>query len=311
MSQTFDGADVSHWQGQISWSEFNPGAAFVFIKAGGGDDGMYTDPQFNANKSGVRALGSQMPHGFYWFGSSNDATDEATYFVNNCVSDLQVGEALVLDSESGSALSPDWCLTWLNQVEALTGVKPLIYMSASKTTSQDWSQVVAGNFGLWVADYSVPPTGTVPIGYWSFYAFQQFADNGSFPGISGNVDRDAFFSEAITDFYKYGKQPAPVVAPPLQVEVPAPAAPASTDVSGTSATPTPPTSPEPPPSTGATTPTTPSGTNVDGVITSPKVPGPPPTTSPGVVVGPQPKTNSSLWAKMLNALSSLIKWLKL
>lgn len=324
-SKLFYGADVSHWQGNISWSAFNPGAAFVFIKAGGGDgsapNATYVDPQFTANKAGVRALGGQMPHGFYWFGGNGSPTEEAEFFVQNCVSDLQVGEVLVLDSESGAALAPDWCLTWLQVVESQTGVKPLIYMSASRTTAQDWSAVVANGNGLWVADYSVSVQDNVPIAHWPFYAFQQYADNGTFPGISGNVDADAFFAPAITSFLEYGKQPEATPAP-LPV-APAPAPPASPVDSGTSAQPTPPTLSEPQPSTGATTPTTPSstvtitgtvpvtpGTNIDGVkkpITQSPTntggqTGNTPVKTPAVTVGE--------FDKVENWLVRLIKWLK-
>lgn len=221
--QTFYGADISTYQGAVNWAAFNPGAAFVFIKAGGGDgktQPLYVDDKFAANKAGARSLGAQMPHGFYWFGGSNDATDEAHYFATNCVNDLEVGEVLVLDSESGAALSPAWCLEWLQAVESLTGVKPLIYMSASKTTEHDWSAVVANGNGLWVADYGVTPTQTVPIKYWPFYAFHQYKDNGTFPGISGNVDADAAFLEALTDFYKYGKQPTTTTPPPTPAPAP-------------------------------------------------------------------------------------------
>lgn len=270
----FYGADVSTYQGNIDWQAFNPGAAFVFIKAGGGDDGNYVDDKLAANKAGARSLGNAMPRGFYWFGGNGSATDEADYFVTECVPDLQVGEILVLDSEFGKSLDPAWCLEWLQRVEARTGVKPLIYMSASRVTEKDWSAVAANGNGLWVADYAVAPADNVPIKYWAFYAFQQYSDSGTFPGIAGKVDTNAFFAKALNDFFRYGKQPETVVAPVLPPPAPT----------------TPPSAP-PAPVVPSLSPGQGSGENPDGSVNVPvtvkkPLPPPAPVDQPGEVVSP-------------------------
>lgn len=242
---TFYGADVSQWQGVINWPKFNPGASFVFIKATGGDNGLYTDSQLVNNKKGARALGNQMPRGYYHFGGNAAATTEADYFCS-AMKDLQVGEVVVLDSEYGKALDPAWCLTWLKRVESKLGVKPLIYMSASRLFAHDWSAVANAGYGLWVAHYGVQPSGTVPIKYWKFYAFHQYSSSGTFPGISGRVDCNAFFAPNISSFFKYGKP-----APPAPAPAPAP----------TPANPTP--VPPPAPKVEPTTPTAPIPTNTE------------------------------------------------
>lgn len=220
---TFYGADVSRWQGDVNWPAFNPGAAFVFIKAGGGDDGLYTDGKFYQNRDGVRSLGSDMPHGYYWFAGGGDPIGEANYFCD-LLPDLQTGEVLVLDWEISPGFNHDeWCARFINQVKARTGITPLFYTNQNRVVSEDWSQTVATGCGLWVAHYGIGPDGDVPIKWWPFYAFHQYSSSGSFPGISGRVDTNAFFADAITDFYKYGKQSVvlpPVIAPPLPPLVP-------------------------------------------------------------------------------------------
>lgn len=232
---TFYGCDVSRWQGIIDWNALNPGAAFVFFKGGGGDDGNYVDSQFQNNLAGVRLLGNEMPHGWYWFASMGDPIAEANYFVDNCCSDIRIGEVLVLDDEVPGSLDPTWAKQWLDQVANRVGFKPIIYLSDSEVLNHDWSPVVDAGYGLWLADWAVSPADNAPLKYWPFYAFQQYTDNAHFPGIeggTGNVDADAFFASAITDFFKYGKQPSPsapvaLSAPPEQpIPVPAPVPPA-------------------------------------------------------------------------------------
>ena len=218
---TYYGADISRWQGTVDWPAFNPGAAFVFFKAGGGDGGNYIDSQFENNLAGSRALGNQMPHGVYWFLQGDDPVGEANYFIQNVGNRLQTGEVIVLDCETSSGVNPNNAKQWLDTVSSVLGFKPIVYMSDNTVLTHDWSAVANANYGLWVADWGVDTSNNVPLKYWPFYAFQQYKDNGTFPGISGNVDADAFFADAISDFYKYGK-PANVPPP---IETPAPVQP--------------------------------------------------------------------------------------
>lgn len=60
---------------------------------------------------------------------------------------------LVLDWESGNLNNPAWVKDFCDRVYSKTGVKPVVYMSASPANSYDWSSVVAGDYGLWIASY--------------------------------------------------------------------------------------------------------------------------------------------------------------
>lgn len=60
------GIDVSHWQGNIDWSKVKAaGIQFAIIKAGGSDDGFYTDSKWEANYKGAKANGIAV--GAYYF----------------------------------------------------------------------------------------------------------------------------------------------------------------------------------------------------------------------------------------------------
>ena len=60
------GIDVSHWQGNIDWSKVKAaGISFAIIKAGGSDDGFYTDSKWEANYKGAKANGIAV--GAYYF----------------------------------------------------------------------------------------------------------------------------------------------------------------------------------------------------------------------------------------------------
>ena len=192
-------ADVSHWQGSISWS--NTGLDAVIIKCGGGDAGLYTDPMFAQNKAGARR--SNILCGFYYFAGHGDPTAEADYFLKIINNDIQQGELLALDAETGQ--SPLWCKTFLDRVSSQVGFKPLIYCPSNN--GWDWSPVVKGDYGLWYARYHwlYSVTKNPPIKCWPFYAIYQYSSTGKVPGIAGNVDMD-YTKMDLSTLKKYGKK---------------------------------------------------------------------------------------------------------
>lgn len=221
------GADVSRWQGVINFVDVKSALKFVIAKASGGDGGLYPDSQFSRNKGELRAQG--LLRGFYHFAGAGDPVAEADHFVNT-VGDIQKGEILVLDWEVSHPNPVGWCLQFLNRVKERTGVKALVYMNGSTLKAFDWSPVVSGDFGLWIASWGAND-GNVPSNRpssdeWGFYAIWQYTSNGSVPGIGGRVDLDLFLGDE-TAFVKYGNGtdiPAPTPAPaqPAPVQVPAP-----------------------------------------------------------------------------------------
>ena len=79
------GIDISRWQGNfnIEAAKKNHGVEFVIIKAGGGDNVLYKDSQFENNYAKAKAAG--VPVGAYFYGNAfnvQQAEREADYFLS-------------------------------------------------------------------------------------------------------------------------------------------------------------------------------------------------------------------------------------
>ena len=72
----FYGIDVSHYQGNIDWNAVaKTGINFAFVKAGGSEDGIYTESMFEKNYAGAKAAGLNV--GAYYFPGPNFTSEEA------------------------------------------------------------------------------------------------------------------------------------------------------------------------------------------------------------------------------------------
>lgn len=196
------GTDQSYWQpNQITEGDF------IICKATEGTG--YVDPtcdaKYQLNKNAGKLLG------VYHYARPDLGTtpeDEARFFVENCKG--YIGEAiLALDWESANKWDTGWAKRWLDKVKELTGIKPLIYMSSSVTYAYDWSAVVAGDYGLWVANYGNNDGtnhGCPAVGYWGIIAMHQYTSN--------PLDKDEFFGDANTwRAYAGAKGATPTPAP--------------------------------------------------------------------------------------------------
>lgn len=193
-----NGIDVSRWQSDINL--YNVDADFVVVKATEGSG--YTSPTFRTQADAT--LGSGKKLGVYHYMTyMTPAKQQAEYFCK-VVSDY-VGEAiLVLDFESTATYGgARFALKFLQRVEEITGVKPLVYTSQSVTRSLDWTNVVNEGYGLWVARYPLGYTTTGyrddlsygSVGYWDTVAMYQYTSSGRIAGYSGNLDLDIFYGD--------------------------------------------------------------------------------------------------------------------
>lgn len=195
------GIDISKWQ---SVGTGDGAYDFVICKATEGVG--YTDPNCDKHYQRAKAQGKLL--GVYHFARpdlGNTAEAEAEWFVSQIKG--YIGEAiLVLDWEVFTH-RVDWAKAFLDKVYALTGVKPLIYMSASVVNGNNWSDVVKGDYGLWIAGYPAkynvknPPTPTeadMPygLGAWAFWAIWQYSSS------AGTLDLDIAAMDA-TAWRKY------------------------------------------------------------------------------------------------------------
>ena len=183
------GIDISNWQKGLDIA--STGAEFVICKATQGT--TFVDPSCDRHYQLAKRLGLKL--GVYHYASGGDPIAEADFFLRNIQG--YIGEAiLILDWERlqnprfGEHAS--WCKRFLDRVKDKTGVKPLIYMSASVLRMADWSPVSNADYGLWIAGYpdnrdswDIPnfPFSIYP---WKFYALWQYTSSG------GRLDRDIF-----------------------------------------------------------------------------------------------------------------------
>ncbi len=214
------GIDISVWQRGLNIAA--TGAEFAICKATQGT--TIVDPCCDAHYQAAKKLGLKL--GVYHYAAGGDPLAEADFFVKNIRG--YIGEAiLILDWEKNQNSRynehASWCLKFLNRVKELTGVKPLIYMSASVTKVADWSSVVKADYGLWVAGY---PDGRdswdIPdfkwnVSPWPFYAIWQYSSS------NGRLDRDVFMGDrAAWDKYAAIQGTATQAAPQNTPTAPSP-----------------------------------------------------------------------------------------
>lgn len=207
------GCDISNWQGVGAGDGYD----FVIIKATEGYG--YVDPKCDQHYQRAKANGQL--RGVYHFARpdlGNSAVTEADWFVDNIQGYIK-DAVLVLDWEC-STWNVGWAKEWLDRVYSRTGVRPMIYMSASVISQYNWNDVVNGNYGLWIAGYPAqydvpnPPTpdcGDMPynIGPWPFWAIWQYTS------CAGAFDKDisGLDATAWAKYAGYYQEPKPEPTP--------------------------------------------------------------------------------------------------
>ena len=202
------GIDISHHQKGIDLGAID--VDFVICKATEGNG--YTDEMCDTFYQKAKSLGKKL--GIYHFARpdlGNSPEAEADWFIKETLG-YHKEAILVLDWERGNLKNVTWAKQWLDRVYEKTGVKPLIYMSASVMRSADWSSVVKADYGLWVANYGAnngsaneSAFNKYPLKYWTFYALWQYTSKGRLRGYNGNLDLNYFSGDkAAWDKYAGG-----------------------------------------------------------------------------------------------------------
>jgi GH25 family lysozyme M1 (1,4-beta-N-acetylmuramidase) len=201
-----EGIDVSHWQNTINWTKVAAaGKKFAIIKATESTD--YVDPLYATNHAGAKAAG--LWTGAYHFArpstNANDAVLEADHFA--AVMNVGAGDLIpALDLEASGGLSvaalQTWVMTFVGEVTAKVGVRPMIYTSPAfwkKYMGDTQALADAGYKTLWIAHWGVT-SPTVPANNWGGrgWTFWQYTSDGTVPGISGRVDLDRFNGADLT-----------------------------------------------------------------------------------------------------------------
>lgn len=225
--------DVASYQTGINLPATNTDIAIMKATQGTG----YTNPDFHRAIQQAKNAGQGV--GAYDFAVTGvNPTAEANHFINVTRPYIGKGVLPILDWEPASPCNVDWALTWLQKVEAAYGVKPMIYMNISTENSCNWSRVVQGNYGLWIAGgrhYNTVltkdqvPAATFRLRHWKSAAMWQYTSFGVVNGWGGRVDLSHFYGD-MTAWNRYansrasGSADVPYVAPKVPAASPARAA---------------------------------------------------------------------------------------
>lgn len=222
-----DMIDVSSWQTGINVT--TSGAQIVVTKATEGVG--YVNPDCDRVVQDALAAGQGV--GVYHFAhTENDARREAQYFIDNTRGYVGKGIVPILDWEPSASWNTDWALTWLQTVEAAWNTKPIIYMNQSTENAYDWSTVVAGNYGLWIAAYTLgytpvygfnPPSAQPTLYHWPFAVAWQYTSTGYVGDWSEALDLSVVYGDLNT-WYAYADSgqtaPKPTPQPTPQPSTP-------------------------------------------------------------------------------------------
>jgi lysozyme len=202
------GMDISHNNGPINWDSLTPHIQFVYCKYSQGAG--FKDPMFSAYIAAIKPK-SLMYGAYHFLTFQSAAQDQANNFLANGLDftdpnvlppaldiEWQVGST---DAESAQldqyvANNKNACVQiitdWLSAVTTATGRTPVIYTARSY-----WDEFFNGitQFNgnpLWIPSYQTTPPGLPATGGWPDFAIWQYAEKGSLPGTSGDVDQDIF-----------------------------------------------------------------------------------------------------------------------
>lgn len=207
---TLNGIDVQRWQNTIDFNKLknNDRVQFAIIKAGGSDNGCYTDKKFEANYAGFKSIG--VPVGAYYFVgpgfiSANDGLADAKRFAN-ILNGKQFEMPVYVDVEAnfqaGKSAVTDAVIAFCEYMEQ-QGYFVGVYGSdiATFVNKVDLSRLT--KYTLWVARYradkykrgdqqgnDIEPKYVKNYGIWQ-YAQKYRYDETKIPGIPGeDLDRN-------------------------------------------------------------------------------------------------------------------------
>ena len=191
------GIDISLYQRKLN-KDYIRSQDFVIIKASEGT--TIKDPCLDMHYDTVHGATDGKPdpnkcYGFYHYARperGNGPVKEAEKFLS--LVGHHAGYAMFcLDWEGTAHKYPiSWAHEWMDHVFEQTGVRPLIYTSASY--AKNMKEIADDNYGLWVAHWGVKKPST---GAWPFWAVWQYQVDRTI-----NVDQD-YFNGSKEQFHKY------------------------------------------------------------------------------------------------------------
>lgn len=191
--QLIEGCDVSHYQGDIDWSQVAAAPKyFVYIKAT--DGAAHTDDHYATNYADA-GLAGILRGAYHFFRHGVLGADQAANFLS--VAKPAKGDlppALDLEDPPADQSVADYlseAASWVSTVSsAIGGQAPVIYCSPSFWTDALGEPSQFASNPLWIAEYTSHDP-TVP-STWNRFTLWQYTKSGAIPGISASVDQDRF-----------------------------------------------------------------------------------------------------------------------
>lgn len=215
-----NGIDISNYQ-RANYKSLidNEAKDFVICRAAWR---YAVDPMCDVMYQYAKSKGKKLGVYFFPLTSDGDAKAHATWAYKQVLG--YINEAIIaLDWESyngaegnNNIANINWALTWLKTFEELSGVRPMIYMNSNCNSTYNFTSIVNGNFGLWIANYgnnSGKDFGRPPVKWWKSAAMHQYTSL----GLAGKpLDRDTFYGDEIA-WLKYAKssktKPSEIIKP--------------------------------------------------------------------------------------------------
>ncbi|MEZ2334848.1 glycoside hydrolase family 25 protein [Mucilaginibacter sp. RCC_168] len=190
---TVHGIDVSSYQGKINWQKVKAmndddvHITFAFIKATEGV--LSVDPYFQRNWREAPKAGI-ICGAYHYFLPQKSGIWQARFFLQTVK--MEKGDLpMVVDVEQLYRTPPtkmrEQLMSFVNQIENKTGVKPIIYTNIS--FYQDYLQGYFDDYTLWIAHYYQPVLNISNKTNWQFW---QHSDKARINGINQKVDFNIF-----------------------------------------------------------------------------------------------------------------------
>lgn len=200
-SPTYEGIDVSDWQGYIDYGKVKQnGIDVVYIKASQGSN--IKDPYFDINYENAKSNGLKV--GLYHFLTATNAeeAEQEAIFFSSVISGKTPDCKLVMDYEIFNGVSTEEinniAEVFLSKVHQLTDKEIIIYSDLYNSQST-FNNNLANNYQLWLAYYGDRNELIDENSNWSTWIGLQYTDRGVIDGINGYVDRDKYTKEIFLD----------------------------------------------------------------------------------------------------------------
>jgi GH25 family lysozyme M1 (1,4-beta-N-acetylmuramidase) len=207
-------ADVSKYQGSIDWAKYRAGGYRAAVARA--SISLTTDPYFAANLRGMRANGI-LPGAYHYLWPKSGGKAQADFFLKQLGGNPQ-GILTMLDVEQTieksadgtilvPTLSPQTMYDFAAEWKAITGGHPLMmYAPRWFWERLDFGNPKASQIGPLVSSRYVSGSGdpealyakvpsywwTADWGGWTKVTQLQFSSHATFPGMTGNIDANAF-----------------------------------------------------------------------------------------------------------------------